>query len=148
MSPRSAQIIFIVFNILAIPVVGFAVYDFIYVKSAIANGEHQIPFDSGTYYFLLGTLFWLLLIIQIIGKKNHESPLLKFGNQIVITWFIGILILANLIPYYLQQTFVDAGYVKCDDPAEINRIARGESSIYVKGSCKDIGDGSDQAKLQ
>ena len=137
MDPKKAQIFFVIANILAFPVVGYAFYDFYVVKTALANGELQIPFDSGIYYLLLGSVFWVLLVIQTIGRKNPNSKLLKYASPILVIWFISILVLANVLSAYLVGEFESAGYVKCDDPAEVSRVSRGESSIYVKGSCPE-----------
>jgi len=73
MNPKLAQILFIITNLIAVPVVGYAFYEFFIVKTALANGEQQIPFDSGTYYLLLGSIFWVLLVVQIVGKRNPNS---------------------------------------------------------------------------
>jgi hypothetical protein len=137
MDQKKAQIFFIIANILAIPIVGYAFYDFYFVTTAIANGKSEIPFDSGTYYFLLGSIFWVFLLVQQVGLKNPDSKVLHYANHIFIIWFIAILVLANVIPFYLQNKFEDAGYKKCHDPAEISRVFRGGSSIYVKGSCPE-----------
>lgn len=137
MNPKLAQILFIFFIILAVPVVGYAVYDFYSVKTALANGEPQIPFDSGTYYLLLGSIFWVLGFIQVVGKRNADSKVLKYASPMLIVWFITVLALANVIPYYLESNLEGAGYVKCDDPSEISRVSRGKSSIYKKEKCEN-----------
>jgi hypothetical protein len=134
---KKAQIFFIITNFLAIPVVGYAFFDFYAVTTAIANGKPQIPFDSGTYYFLLMSIFWVFLIVQQIGLRNPKSKVLEYANSLFIIWFIAMLVLANVIPFYLQNKFESAGYTKCHNPAEVSRISRGESSIYVKGNCPD-----------
>ena len=135
MNPKLAQILFIITNLIAVPVIGYAFYEFFIVKTALANGEQQIPFDSGTYYLLLGSIFWVLLVVQIFGKRNPNSRMLNYASPAIIIWFIAMLILANVIPSYLKSKLESAGYTKCDDPAEISRVSKGASSIYVKGSC-------------
>lgn len=139
MDKKTAQIIFVVLNIIAVPAVGYGIYDYISVSSAIAQGSNIIPFDSGTYYLFLMSLFWVLSIIQMIGLKNPQQQPPRYSNQIVIFWFVAMLIVANLIPYNLQQKFEMAGYTKCDDPREISRISRGESSVYTKKACREPG---------
>lgn len=137
MNPKLAQILFLITCVIAVPVVGYAFYDFFVVKTALANGEQQVPFDSGTYYLLLGSIFWVLLVVQIVGKRNPNSKILRYASPAIIIWFIAMLVLANVIPSYLESKLESAGYVRCDDPAEFSRVSKGASSIYVKGSCPD-----------
>lgn len=81
------------------------------------------------------TVFWIFSVIQYAGLKKKESKVLKYANQITIVWFVFMLILANLIPYYLSNKIEISGYVKCDDPSEISRVTKGESSLYKLGGC-------------
>ena len=136
MTQKTAQIIFVIFNLLAILAVAYAAYDFISVSDAIEIGEKIVPFDSGTYYLLLMSLFWVLSIIQYAGLKNKHARLLKHGNQFLVGWFLFMLLLANLIPNYLSNKLEDAGYIECVDPKEISRVSKGKSSLYIKGSCE------------
>lgn len=136
MTQKTAQIIFLAFNFIAILAVAYAVYDFIRVTAAVDRSEEVLPFDSGTYYLLLMSVFWVLSIIQYVGLKNKHARLVKYSNQILIGWFLSMLLLANLIPNYLSNKIEDAGYIKCIDPREISRVSKGESILYIKGSCE------------
>jgi len=136
MTQKTAQLIFIIFNIIALFAVAYTIYDFINVINAIEAQVRVIPFDSGTYYLLLMSVFWVLSIIQYAGLKNKQARLLKYGNQFLVAWFLLMLLLANLIPSYLSSTLEKADYVKCVDPREISRIAKGESSYYTKNDCE------------
>ena len=136
MTQKTAQIIFVIFNLIAILAIAYSAYDFISVSDAVEKREDVVPFDSGTYYLLLMSLFWVLSIIQYAGLKNKQASLLKYGNQISVGWFLFMLLLANLIPNYLSNKLEDAGYIKCVDPQEISRVAKGESNLYIKGSCQ------------
>ena len=136
MSPKKAQIVLVIINLLAIPAVGYAIHAFFAVKSAIANSEPQIPFDSGIFYLFLASIFWIFSIIQYVGMRGGKAHVPKFATPLAIGWFIGMLVIANLLPYFVKQSFEKSGYVKCKDPREISRVSRGESSIYKKGSCE------------
>lgn len=136
MTQKNAQIIFVIFNVLAGFAVSYVIYDFVAVNNAIRSKGKIIPFDTGTYYYLLGTVFWVLSIIQYVGLNNKETKLLKYSNFILVIWFILMLFLANIIPYYLSNKMEDAGYEKCDDPGEISRVAKGESNFYKLSGCK------------
>ena len=136
MTQKTAQVIFIIFNILAIFSVTYAIYDFINITSAVKKQEEIIPFDSGTYYLLLMSVFWVLSLIQYTGLKNKLASLQKFANQALLAWFLTMILLANLIPAYLSDKLETAGYTKCDDPREISRVSKGESSFYIKSGCE------------
>lgn len=57
MTQKNAQIIFIVFNILAVFAVGYVIYDIIKVQNALSVKEIIIHFDTGINYYLLMTVF-------------------------------------------------------------------------------------------
>lgn len=137
MTKKTARIIFIILNILAFLSIYFVFIEHIRILSDIDERKVQIPFDSGVYYLLLMSVVWLFSLIQFVGLKNNKSSLVKYANQISIAWFIFMLILANLLPFYVKGKLEDAGYRKCSDPREISRVARGESSIYSYGKCKN-----------
>jgi len=140
MNQKTAQIIFVVFNLLALPIAAFTVYEFYTVNAAIGQKKEVIYFDSGTYYLLLITVFWVMSAIQYTGKNSTRGMKLvkKYAGLILIGYFIGMLILANVIPYYFQSKFTQSGYYPCDDPKEISRMARGSSIIYSKVACSEI----------
>ena len=135
MTQKNAQIIFIIFNVLAVFAVAYVIDDYVSVINALKSNVKEIPFDSGVYYFLLMSVFWIFSIIQYVGLKNKESKILKYASQISIVWFVLILFLASVIPYFLSNKIEMAGYSKCDDPREVSRIAKGESSFYKIGEC-------------
>lgn len=140
MTQKTAKWILMFFNLISTPTVGYTVYVFYSNYTAINAHKQTIPMDSGTYYLLLMSLFWLLAIIQYMGQKNERGKrwVGKYAGATLIFWFIGNLILANLLPYYLQNKAENLGYIKCDDPREINRTARGASYIFTTTGCADI----------
>lgn len=131
MSKTTAQIIFVILNMLAVLAVSYAIYDFVSIYTAIDAGIPQISFDSGTYYLFLASIFWIFAVIQILGKKG-EGRSLKFASLFVVAWFVAMLLLANVLPYYLQNRFEQAGYTPHDNPREISRVAKGKNMIYIK----------------
>ena len=135
MNKKTAQIIFFILIILSVFAVAYVIYDFININEAIVLKERIIPFDSGVYYFLLMSVFWILGFIQYVGLKNPESKVFKYANFVLVLWFVLMLFLANLIPFYLTNKFETAGYIKCDDKSESSRVAKGESVFYKIGSC-------------
>ena len=135
MNQKTAQRIFIFFNIVAVILIAYVVDDFISILSSIEEMKDKINFDSGIYYFFLITIFWVFSLIQYVGLRNGESSIVKYANQISVLWFISMLILANLVPFYVKGKLVEAGYSKCSDTREISRVAKGESSIYSLEKC-------------
>jgi len=140
MNQKTAQIIFITFNLLALPIVAFVFYEFYQVNSAISRLDETIPFDSGLYYLLLASVFWVMGIIQYVGKKGGQGKqyVEKYASVMLVGWFIGILVSANLIPFYLQEKINKLAYIPCDDPREVSRLAKGVSIIYSKTDCNDL----------
>lgn len=137
MNQKTAQRIFIFFNIIAVILIAYVINDFISVLSSIDVEKDKINFDTGIYYFFMITIFWVFSVIQYVGLRNSESLLVKYANQVSIAWFIFTLVLANLLPLYVKGKLEDAGYSECSDPREISRVARGISSIYSLEKCKN-----------
>ena len=135
MNQKTAQIVFFIFNLLAVIAVYYAIEDFISVLTSLSDAKDQIDFDSGTYYLLLMSIFWVLSFIQYAGLENSESAISRYASQIVIGWFLIMLVAANVIPSYLENQLESAGYVKCADPDEVARLGRGESSVYMILNC-------------
>ncbi|MCG8427117.1 MAG: hypothetical protein MI754_07170 [Chromatiales bacterium] len=135
MSKTTAYIIIGLFNILAFPAVIYAIYTAVAVHQGIRQGDEAIPLDTGTYYLLLLSIFWIFTIIEIAGRKGNGKSVQHWAGPLVLGWFIGGLALANIIPYWLEQSLTDAGYIPCHDPAEISRVSRGESLIYQNRPC-------------
>lgn len=131
MSPTVAQRVFLLFNLLAVLAVVYAVHDIVSVASKLIKQEPLIPLDTGISYLLLMSVFWILSLIQFIGLRNKQHFILKWSNQLVISWFIAALLLAYVIPLMLQQQLNRAGYMPCKDPQVVSRVSRGASLIFV-----------------
>ena len=140
MNQRSARMALILLNILSFPLFVYAIYEFASNYSAITHHEKLIHMDSGTYYLLLTSIFWLLPIIEYIGLRNDQGRkwVDKYAGAIVIFWFIVMLILANFLPYILHSKAINSGYLQCKDPREVNRTARGSSYIYSLNGCNSV----------
>lgn len=144
MNQKTAIFFVILFDIISIAAIGYAIYDFSSVTEAIIRNELTIPFDTSTYYLLLMSSLLVLSLLQYFSRKKSKLSVFVtiYGNKILIGWFLGTLLLANLIPYYIQSTFDKNGYIACHDPAEISRAGGGESLIYVKSGCESLSDSS------
>lgn len=131
MSPIVAQRVFLLFNLIAVLAVAYVVNDIIAVTSGLAEQWSVIPLDTGISYLLLMSIFWLLSLIQFVGRRNKQHFVIRWSNQLVIGWFIATLLLAYVIPLILQQQLRQAGYIACDDPQVVSRVSRGASLIFV-----------------
>jgi len=123
-------------SVAALFAVVYALYDAISVINAITNNQNIIPYDSGIYYLLLLSVFWLMSFIEYTGRKNGLESVSTYAGKSIVIWFLATLLLANIIPWYLQHEFDTHEYFACHDPAEINRVTRGESFIMKKGACE------------
>jgi hypothetical protein len=136
MSKKTAKIMIIILNLLAIPAVLFTVYDAIRIYDSVEFNVDIIPFDTGTYYFLLASILWIISALEIIQSKWPAKWFAQRTSQLIAGWFIFCLIFANIIPYHLEKKLTDAGYVSCHNQDEISRVAKGESLIFQKSDCK------------
>jgi hypothetical protein len=133
MSPEVAQRIFLLFNLVAVLAVAYFVHDIVFVTSELANKQPVIPLDTGISYLLLMSVFWLLSLVQYVGRRNKQHFVIRWSNQLVIGWFIATLLLAYFIPVFLQARLQQAGYIPCDDAQVVSKISRGASLIFVHG---------------
>lgn len=132
MSPRTAQVILWVINLLALAGALWCAQDYLRVLYAIRAGMDTIPFDSGRYYVLLSTVFWVLTLIQFVGMKRGVAAISGWAAPVTIAWFAGTLALAHFVPNFLSDDLRAAGYQAVDDPREVSRVSRGASLIFVK----------------
>lgn len=125
--------------LLSFPLLYFFVWDPVNdLLIAMELQKDSIEFDSGSFYYLLITVFWLFLLIEIFGHsrivQKHKDKL----SLIIIGWFAVSLIISFMAPYTLNQKLDRAGYSACTDPSEISRISPGRKLIYKlkNSSCK------------
>ncbi|SEA80273.1 hypothetical protein [Alkalimonas amylolytica] len=132
MKPKTAQLVFVFLNILAVFAVGYLVYDICRVEQALQQQQPVIAYDSGVSAVLLMSIFWLLSLVQYTGLKHKTSIIYRHAGLLLMGWFIGSVIIAYLIPFAQKNRFEYAGYFPCSNPASISRVARGSSLIYVR----------------
>lgn len=140
---------FIAFNVIAVMVVGYVVYDLIAVNTAIEHLQPTVRYVTGTSYMLLMSVFFLFSAIEYSGATSKLLWLRRYANQLVVGWFITTLALAFCIPLVMQHRLDNAGYVACNNPQVISRVSRGKSLIFVhknafSGGCQET---NVQAKL-
>lgn len=134
-SKNTAYIILGLLNLLAFPAVIYSFYGIVETQQAIMRMDDQIPHDSGTYYLLLMSIFWVFTFVEIAGRRQMLKPITRWAGPLVLGWLILGLVVANIIPYWLGRSLTSAGYIACHDPKEISRVGRGESLIYQKTPC-------------
>jgi hypothetical protein len=159
MNRNLAQAVFLIFTVSSIPIVFYPVYEHYNVLSAIKLGEREVYFDTGTYYLLLMSCFWLLYLIQVSGIYLEKTKGIKLqpgfeckgltrscykvanlmvskAGVLVVGWFLCTLLMAIVLPVVVSSTLNAAGYVACKDPREVSRVAKGKSLVYTKGQCE------------
>jgi uncharacterized membrane protein len=72
MSPEVAQRVFLLFNLVAVLAITYVVHDIVLVTSELANKQPVIPLDTGISYLLLMSVFWLLSLVQFVGRRNKQ----------------------------------------------------------------------------
>ncbi len=132
MNPKLAQYIFILLNVLAIPCLILPILTILRVWQEATDDQAFITFDSGEFYLLIMTVFWVMALIQYAGLKGKFPKLIQNATGAMIGWLAFTLILANLIPSTLTNHIEQAGYQQCDIPKERARIAKGEELIFSK----------------
>lgn len=140
MSPEVAQRIFLLFNLVAVLAIAYVVHDIVFVTSELTNKQPVIPLDTGISYLLLMSVFWLLSLVQFVGRRNKQHFVIRWSNQLVIGWLIATLLLAYFIPVVIQGRLQQAGYIPCDDPQVVSRISRGASLIFVHSQAYPASD--------
>ena len=120
------------FTLLAIVAFGYCVYDFVTFFGALKNQQATIVIDSGSYYLLIMSIFFLFSFVSIFGKKAWAAKLVKNIVVVMIVWFIGALSLGYLTPVYLQSKLEASGYTKMESKKDSSRLYIGESLVYQK----------------
>lgn len=135
MRNKSYLYFFWAMNIAALVATLYLINDFVSIMNAISKDKTAIQYDSGAYYMLILTVFWIFTYIEYKGLKKGLASVKKHMNKAFIIWFSITILLGFFIPWYLDNRFEKYEYRPCPDPAEIHRISIGKSFIYKKGSC-------------
>lgn len=134
MTSRTASLVLIVFDILAIGGLVYCYNEHVSLMNQINSRAKQIVFDSGLYY---GSMASIMLLIQFIllfaflfKSKVKKLP----ASGIAVFWFIGCLLFANLMPLYIESVISDAGYHQCGDTV-YHRTSKGGNTHYSLSKC-------------
>ncbi|MET1254959.1 hypothetical protein [Aliikangiella maris] len=150
MKQKNAQFIFIGFNLLTCCAIIFLAYDTWRIYNEINQVIIPIEFDNGQYYLILMTAFWVLYGIQWAGLRTQQfnlrystqsllDKMAKFIHQkhlpILIFWFTLCLLLANILPYVIEDKLIQAGYIPCKNTRAISPVSKGHNYLYSKNDC-------------
>lgn len=100
------------------------------ISSWFANGA-TVDVDTGAYFLLSMSIFWVFGLIQWLGvKKAYKKIIEKWALAFVLFWLLFIFI-ASLISgiahaYYLESR----GYIKCSHPNALDSMSLGHSYQY------------------
>lgn len=135
MSQRTAHGIIYLFSVASLVAIAFSVIDFRLVLDSIEAQRTSIPLDTGSYYSLASTVILLGPLVILSKHPSLKRFFERHLNSLAVWWFVLMLFLANVIPWYLQTKLVSNGYVACRDVREISRVSIGKSLIYRMASC-------------
>lgn len=141
MNQRTAQWFFVGLNILAIPIVFYPIVELFQISVEVSNASPEITYDSGDFYFLLMSVFWVMWVIQYIGRKGDMAWVSRKAHHLLIGWFIGCIILAILIPIGLEYGLNHAGYKRCEQPKNLARRMSGQEMHFSLGLCEKNASG-------
>jgi len=134
--PRwAAQGIIYLLDLLAIFAVGYCVLDYRRVETAVAYLEPAVVLDSGTYYLPVLSVLWVLTLVQWVGLSGRIQFAKRWGGLLAVLWLVACLVLANVIPGFLQKQLDRAGYQRCQSVDSPSRVARGAGFVYRRGPC-------------
>lgn len=139
MSRRWAHIGFGAFFLAATAAMVYLAAETIQLYRALARESETIRFDSGLYYVLLASVFWLGAWMEIHGRINPKAFVIRYGSQVAVAWFTISLALAHVIPYIIVRHLESAGYIRCAVVEDTQHVGdRGERMIWVKSrqSCQ------------
>ncbi|WP_347330912.1 hypothetical protein [Marinimicrobium locisalis] len=124
--------------VLVTPAVVFSIYDIFRVLEEASQKHETIILHSGTHYLLLGTVLWVLVVLQQMALKGREATIKKWGGKVLIGWFLSCLLLANVIPMALSSHLKEKGYHKCVVLDVTANHRRGREYIYALPQCAEL----------
>jgi len=132
---RTVTIALLVGALFAAPAVAYSIYDISRILKEANQSVETIHLRSGTHYFLLGSVLWVLLAMQLLALGGKEAKVRKWGGNILIGWFVACLFLANIIPVVMSSHLRGVGYYQCAvvDVSATHR--RGNEYIYSRLPC-------------
>lgn len=137
MSHRVAFFLFVVLDILSLAALFWVISFHLELLNSISLMVREIEFDSGANY-----LFGLLILpvihaTQLLSRYREKSVIAKSSGVIVISFFIFLLALINVLNFYTKRQLDAEGYVACSKISQSSVGRRGEEWLYRLGDCNN-----------
>ena len=128
----------------SIPATFYPFYQTLSLATSVNNAIPIIKLDTGYYYLLLMSVFWPMMLIEILGQREKEQVcstltkwLLEKAGGIFIGWFITCLAMGFLGSWAAPAYLESQGYYACKNPDSISRVGRGQSIIFSLSPCSE-----------
>ena len=131
MTPRTANLVLLGFDILALGCLFLLYVEHSSLISSIEGNTDSITLDTGIYYLILATLFPLIRLIQAYVYFSKAKRYQKTVCIALIAWLCLSLAFANLLPRHAKSVLDQAGYSYCGDKPS-NRLSLGAYEEYRK----------------
>jgi len=135
MSPRTATIGLFVFFLLSLLALYWGWFELNEVLRLANNKSKSIKVDTGIFYVLLGSILIPGFIMDFVGNDNNRDLILKYAGAILMIWFIASLVLANILPMWLESHVENKGYILCATRDRMSIMDRGHEVIYQLPPC-------------
>lgn len=135
MNQRLAQWAFIGFNLLAIPGVLYPLYELYRISKEVSDESVLIAYDTGDFYFVLMSVFWVMWFIQQVGLNGQMAWVEKWAKPLLIGWFIGSISFAILAPMTIAYGLTQSGYRQCEPPEDPARRMGGSEVRFTLTDC-------------
>lgn len=122
--------------LISIPIIDHVWITTLQIIEAIRTKKESINFDTGLYYYLVITIFWWFLLIEVFGNNVFMRRYKKWFGPTIVAWFFSTILIAILLPLYIDKLLEDSGYTACQNPNEISRISLGKKLEFFTKPCK------------
>ncbi|MCP4343605.1 MAG: hypothetical protein GY799_33190 [Desulfobulbaceae bacterium] len=123
MDKRTALIGFVFFELFAIGMVAFALWEVWQVQAGIERGDSLLEFSTGTPYCIVGIALPLIHLIGFLKKRGYFSA--STANKLCWLAFLICLPIGWKSGNHLLEETIRSGYVDCK--------YEGVKSLYTPG---------------
>jgi len=145
MSPSVARKSFLLILLVSVPCALYPFWVTFTLYQGVANKADSISFDSASYYLLLASVFWPMALLECCGRNPDLkciasicSRVRRHAGAIIMGWFVACLIFGTIGMWVAPVLLEGRGYTACENANSISRVSKGESLIFVLGSCTDM----------
>lgn len=138
MTQHTKNVTLFILALLSVPACMYPFYQGTQVLQQVKAGSIEVHFDTGAFYLTFASLFITLCAGEFFGLRSRGGFIERNAGAILISNFIAVAILAPALSFGMVHYLESSDYKKCDDPAEISRVSRGQSYIFKLGGCENL----------